>query len=178
MPTDFRETHKAKHLFTLWAPTYRWLFLSGICTASLCICPCTLVGLMIQLQLFTLQDRRMRREQEDWEQELQSNNGLIDTAQTLGFKVKEIDRGRLDGAMTRPARWREPSGGLDMVMLCRCNNRVEHQYWSAAGINEGPSPAWFCWCFVVVNLTDIRQMKRLAASVCLWKSAAFQNQAQ
>lgn len=60
-------------------------------------------------------------------------------AQTLGFKVKEIDLGCLNSLMTRPARWHEQSTGLDLFALL-CNNHVELCYSLTAVINEGPRP--------------------------------------
>lgn len=47
-----------KIFLSLLMPAYFSFFLSSICTTSLCICPCTLIGLMIKLVLFTLQESR------------------------------------------------------------------------------------------------------------------------
>lgn len=60
--------------------------------------------------------RRREQELEDWDQELQSNNSLIDAAQTLGFKVKEIDPGCLY------SWWRVLPGGMSKVIgrACLC----------------------------------------------------------
>lgn len=64
----------------------------------------------------TLSQCRREQELEDWDQELQSNNSLIGAAQTLGFKVKEIDPGCLC------SWWRVLPGGMSKVIgrACLC----------------------------------------------------------
>lgn len=58
-------------------------------------------------------------------------------AQTLGFKLKEIDPKCLNSLMTRPAGWHEQTTGLDVfVLLCKGNNYVEQRYSLTAVINE------------------------------------------
>lgn len=55
--------------------------------------------------------------------------------------MKEIDPGCLNSLITRPARWRKQSTGLDVfVLLCKGNNHVEQRYSLTAVINQGPWP--------------------------------------
>lgn len=47
-----------KRFLSLLMPARGCFFLISICTTSLCMCPCSLIDLMIKLVLFTLQESR------------------------------------------------------------------------------------------------------------------------
>lgn len=156
-----KHAQESEHFPALWMPVFRWLLLTDICTFSLCICPCTLVGLVIQLLLFTLQEsqptpHRLRPtmsthgQEELEEQELQSNKRRTYVASDFYFQ------GEMKLILNAPVAF-----SVCVVARGSCNSPVwpaimmEHLEFMEAWLSRS------C-CFMVVKITEIRWVKRLA----------------